>query len=86
MFFAQGFTPLVKQCIIARPLDTAPLVTMKQLLECHIQYNFFPSVLTLGAGVLTLHYGEFLNQLKYCPIPLLFSSSSGTGKLYHVML
>ena len=33
----------------------------------------------MGSGILSLHYQEFIERLRYCPIPLA-CGESGTGK------
>ena len=81
IFNGPGIAPPSKQCMIKFPLSTAPLINILVELECLMKQNFFPTVTMLGAMNLVLHYSELLDNLKFCPIPLLYSKSSGTGKL-----
>ncbi len=80
IFTAPGVAIPSKQCIIQTPLSTVSLVQLMKELECITKHNFFPTVMTIGAMTLVLHYSEFLEKLKFCPIPLLYSSACGTGK------
>ena len=42
----------------------------------HIFYATLPLI---GSAAFVLHYQDFIEQLRYCPIPLAFGVS-GTGK------
>ena len=80
VFDAPGIALASKQCIIRAPLSTSPLVNLMQLLECLMEHNFYPTLMTAGAQILVLHYNELLERLKFCPNSLLYSLTSGTGK------
>jgi len=80
IYSAHGIASPSKQCFINFPLITAPLITLMNLLECLMKQNFFPTIMTMGAVIMVLHYSELLEHLKFCPIPLLYSLTSGTGK------
>ena len=80
MYSGPGIASNAKQCSVQLPLTTSPLAELMQVLEGVMKHNFFPTVLTIAAGMYALHYHSMLKHLKSCPVPLIFSASSGTGK------
>ncbi len=66
-------------CRITMPLSTDSVATMLCLLKRTMQHNFFPAVLTISGTIMALHFSQFMETLKSCPITLVFGSS-GTGK------
>ena len=82
IFNGTGVAPPSKQCSIKFPLSTAPLRLLMTQLKPLLKHNFYPTVASIAAMNLVLHYDELLERLKFCPIPLLFSSCSGTGEMH----
>ncbi len=66
-------------CAIPLPLSTDPLKRLICWLKGAMQHNFFPSLITIASTVLVLQYQLFLENLRFCPVPLAFGDS-GTGK------
>lgn len=79
VFAGEGVASSADQCAIELPLTTDPLCSLMALLQKHFQHNFFPCVMTMAAGILSLHYQTMVRKWKNCPIPLVFGNS-GTGK------
>ena len=67
------------QLAISLPLSTESLNTLFSTLGALMQHNFYPSVLTLGATAMALHYLTLIQRNHHCHIPFL-SGASGTGK------
>lgn len=64
------------RCSIELPLSTEPLTV---LLEDAMKHNFFACITTMAGTVLALHFQQFIEKLKSCPI-LLAYGQSGSGK------
>ena len=79
VFAGDGVASVVDQCAIELPLTVDPLCALLPVLRKHFKHNFFPCVMTMAAGVLSLHYQSMIRKWKNCPIPLMFGES-GTGK------
>ena len=79
VFAGDGVASVVDQCAIELPLTVDPLCALLPELRKHFKHNFFPCVMTMAAGVLSLHYQSMIRKWKNCPIPLMFGES-GTGK------
>ena len=79
VFSGQGIPSPSMECCISLPLTTAPLQPLLSVLEERLRHNFYPALLLLGSATLILHYQEFIEKIRYCPIPLAFGTS-GTGK------
>lgn len=79
VFSGPGVAVNAQQCKIELPLTTDPLCALLQTLRVRMCHNFIPSVMTMGATVLALHYQTMQQKLKFCPVPLAFGEA-GTGK------
>jgi len=73
-----------EQCTIHLPLATNSLETLMNNLLLFMGHNFLPTVMTIFAVILSLHYQTMLRKLKFCPIPQAFGES-GTGKTTALM-
>lgn len=65
--------------LVEPSLSTTSLPPLLEVLKKHLAHNYYPAMLFMGAGILSLHYQEFIERLRYCPIPLA-CGESGTGK------
>ena len=74
-----GFSVAKNQCKITKPPVTDGLKSMINLLEHTMQHNFFPAVMVISGTIMALHFTNFMETMKSCPIPLAFGPS-GTGK------
>lgn len=45
-----------------------------------MNHNFIPTMLVASSCAMAVHYKTILNTIMFCPVPLAFSDSSGTGK------
>lgn len=80
LYHGPGIAPEGTACCVALPLSTEPLMLMLQWLQQNMQHNFIPSLLVVGSFAMALHYKTIVSQFLYCPVPLAFGRSSGTGK------
>ena len=80
LYQSVGIADCNERCTIQLPLTTRPLTKIVQLLECLLRHNFLPCLMTFGASVLVFHYKALIDRLRYCPVPLIYSLASGTGK------
>lgn len=78
IYSGQGI-PKVSCCDINLPLSTTSLSLLLDALHLRLSHNFYPALLLMGSTAFVLHYEEFIEKLRYCPIPLAFGES-GTGK------
>ena len=67
------------QLAISLPLSKEILNTLFSTLRDLMQHNYCPSVLTLGATAMALHYLTLIQRNHHCHIPFQ-SGASGTGK------
>ena len=72
--------PQVTACQIQLPISTAPLKEMLMWAEDNLKHNFIPSVLVVGSFAMALHYTTFIKKFFFCPVPIAYSTRSGTGK------
>lgn len=72
-----GIAPEETACPI---LSAEPLTLMLRWLQRNMLHNFIPSLLVVGSFAMALHYRTIVEQLIFCPVPLAFGRSSGTGK------
>ena len=66
-------------CRLEPSLSTISLHPLLEALKLHLVHNYYSALLFIGLTILTLHYQEFIECLRYCPIPLA-CGDSGTGK------
>lgn len=79
VFVGSGIPSPSASCTLTPPLSTNTLTPLLRALELHLGHNFFPSLLLIGSAALVLHYQDFIDKLRYCPIPIAFGPS-GTCK------
>ena len=79
IYQGQGVAKEIDQCRITLPLSTDCLRSMLHLLKSTMQHNFFPAVMTISGTIMALHFTQFMDTMKSCPITLAYGSS-GTGK------
>ena len=76
---APKVAPDLSKLTISLPLSTLGLQELIGCLHTIMKHNFLPTVLSLGASAMAVHYPKTLQQKNQCHIPLL-SWVSGTGK------
>ena len=67
-------------CSIQLPLSCSPLQALYAWARRNMQHNFIPCMLLAGAGAMALHYKRILDSFLFCPIPIVYGTTSGTGK------
>ena len=67
-------------CSIQLPLSSSPLQDLYAWAERKMHHNFVPCMLLAGAGAMALHYKRILDTFLFCPIPIAYGKTSGTGK------
>lgn len=80
IFHGAGVAHGSEECSIESPLMSDQLCVLVKQLKLTMKHKFMPCVLTMAAVILTMHYQTMQRKLKYCPIPLIFETESGTGK------
>ena len=61
------------------PLGKSGLVKLVDAMSTIMRHNFHPALLTLGAGVMLLHYSQLIRKRGHCHVPILYGISQ-TGK------
>lgn len=79
IFSGTGIPLLSSACTISLPISTSSLSSLLNTLQKHLSQNFYPTLFFLGASAMALHYVDFIEKLRFCPIPVAFGPS-GTGK------
>lgn len=79
IFIGNGIPSPSASCTLTPPLSTSTLQPLVKALEVHLAHNFYPCLLLIGSAALVLHYQEFIEKLRFCPIPIAFGPS-GTCK------
>ena len=64
---------------IMRPLGSSALVKLIDAMQTILRHNYIPGLLTLGAGVMALHYAQLQQKRGHCHVPILWGNSQ-TGK------
>ena len=67
-------------CAIHLPLGTHPLNELYTWARENMKHNFIPTMLLAGSCCMAMHYKEILKTLLFCPAPIDFGKTSGTGK------
>ena len=80
LYDGPGIAPEATACPILLPLSAEPLTVMLKWLQQNMLHNFIPAVLVVGSFAMALHYRTIVQQFLFCPVPLAFGRSSGTGK------
>ena len=67
-------------CPIKLPLSIEPLRELYKWGRENMHQNFIPCMLLAGSCCMALHYKTILNRFLFCPIPIAYGKTSGTGK------
>ena len=68
-----------EQCKVVPPLSTNTLSPLLETLEARLGHNFYPAILCIASTGMCLHYQQFIQKMRYFPIPVAFGPS-GTCK------
>ncbi len=79
IYHGPGVASSLDQCTIELPLRTEPLAVLLLALKQSMKHNFFPCLITMAGSIMALHYQQFIEKLKCCPI-LFAYGKSGSGK------
>jgi hypothetical protein len=61
-------------------LSANPLQKLFSWAKLNLSHNSIPSMLLSGSCCMALHYKRIIETLLFCPVPLAYGESSGTGK------
>lgn len=61
------------------PLSTAQLKPLLVSVKKCFKHNYVPGIMTIGSGIMSLHYEAILEHFEGCPVPFLYGPSQ-TGK------
>ena len=80
LYEGPGIAHHTAACSIQLPLSTCPLKDLYAWANRNMQHNYVPGMLLAGAGAMALHYKRILDTFLFCPIPIAYGKTSGTGK------
>lgn len=67
VFSGPGVAASTQECKIELPLTTDPLCNLLETLRVQMAHNFLPSVMTMAATILALHYQTMQQKLSSVP-------------------
>lgn len=67
-------------CPINLPLSIDPLKSLYLWAKENMGENFMPCMMVAGSCCMALHYKRILNKFLFCPVPIAYGKTSGTGK------
>ena len=67
-------------CTIYLPLSTRPLQDLYMWTKENMLHNFIPTMLMAGSSCMALHYKTIIETFLFCPIPIAYGKTSGSGK------
>ena len=76
VFQGVGIPSPATACRISVPLTTGTLQPLLSTLADRLCHNFYPTLLVLGSAILVLHYQDFIEKLRYCPVSLVFGKTT----------
>ena len=79
VFQGCGIPDASNSCTIVTPLSTNSLGPFLDLLCKYMKHNFLPALLVMSSTAMVLNYNQFIEKLRFCPVPLAYGPS-GTGK------
>ena len=67
-------------CKIQMPLSIDPLRSLYMWARENMCHNFMPCMLLAGTCCMALHYKKILSKFLFCPVPIAYGKTPGTGK------
>lgn len=80
LYVGPGIAHHKTACTIYLPLSTRPLQDLYMWAKENMMHNFIPTMLMAGSSCMALHYKTIIETFLFCPIPIAYGKTSGTGK------
>ena len=80
LYEGHGIAHQSSACSVNLPPSIDPLRQLYAWAKLNMQHNFIPCMLLSGSCCMALHYKTIVDTFLFCPIPIAYGITSGTGK------